>query len=92
MLEDKDFLRDRKAIEKLSLLRGGFFLEWSTIASVEADYRQKWGMGGIPHSGRIQVRLFSGQSRESILLGSVDKEGLRDMIVRVLGAQVTSDL
>ena len=92
MLEDKEFLRDRKAIEKLSQLRGGFFLERSTIASVEADSRQKWGMGGIPHSGRIHVRFLSGQSREFILLGSVDAEGIRDAIVTVLGAQVTSDV
>jgi len=92
MLEDKEFLRDRRAIEKLSWLRGGFFVERSTIASVEADSRQKWGMGGIPHSGRIHVRLLSGQSREFILLGGVDAEGIRDRIVAVLGTQVTSDV
>ena len=90
MLEDTEFLRAREAIKKLSQLRGGFFLERSKITSVAAYDRQKWGMGGILHSGRILVRLNSGQSREFILLGSVDREDVRNRIVQVLGTQVTS--
>jgi len=88
MLEDSEFMRNRQVIEKLSRLAGGFFLDRSLIVSVEAVDRQKWGMGGIPHSGRIQLRLGAGQSREFILLGNVDPVEVRDRIVSALGVGV----
>jgi hypothetical protein len=47
-------------------------------------------MGGVPHSGRIHVRLASGVSREFILLGDVDVDGVRDQIVFALGTPITS--
>jgi hypothetical protein len=90
MLEDDKFMRNRQAIQKLSCLAGGFFLDRSAIISVEADYRSKWGMGGVPHSGHVHVRLASGRSREFILLGAVSPEGIRDRIASVLGGGVTS--
>jgi hypothetical protein len=90
MLEDNEFMRNRRAIEKLSQLRGGFFLQGSAIISVVADDQSKWGMGGIPHSGRIKVRLSSGKSREFILLGRVSPEGIRDRIVLAQGDPVAS--
>jgi len=85
MLEDSDFMRDRRAIERRSRLRGGFFLERASITAVVADDRQKWGMGGIPHSGRIYLWLRSGRWREFILLGSVSPKGLRERIMHALG-------
>jgi hypothetical protein len=85
MLKDDEFMRDRQAIEKLSRLRGGFFIERAAIASVEYDERQKWGMGGIPHSGRINVKLTDGKTREFILLGFAIGDELINQIATTLG-------
>lgn len=90
MLEDNKFMRNRPVIEKLSRLAGGFFLDRSAIASIEAVDRQKWGMGGIPHLGRIHVLLKTGKTREFILLGCVDPESVRDRIVSALGVCATA--
>jgi hypothetical protein len=86
MLEDPVLLRDRNAIRKLSQLPGGFFLPVSEVSSVKVIDGQKWGMGGIPHSGRILVSLSSGKSREFILLGSVYNDGIRDKMLATLNS------
>jgi hypothetical protein len=85
MLTDDEFMRDRQAIEKLSRLRGGFFIERSAIAAVAYNERQKWGMGGIPHSGRINVKLVDGKTREFILLGFAIGDELKDKIATTIG-------
>lgn len=90
MLKDDEFMRGREAIRRLSRLRGGFFLERGVIDRVEADDRQKWGMGGILHSGRIHVFLKTGRSREFILLGVQYPEEARDRISTTLAGSVTS--
>jgi hypothetical protein len=88
MLKGEEFTRDRRAIQKLSRLAGGFLIDWSQVVSIEADDRQKWGMGGIPHSGRVHVRLKSGKSREFILLGSdAIPEIVRDKMVSAMGSR-----
>jgi hypothetical protein len=74
-------MRDRDAVRKLSNLKGGFFIPRSAIVSAEAVYKQKWGMGAIPHSGRIKVSLSSGKSREFVLLGSVDVNSIQQRIM-----------
>ena len=38
---------------------------------------RKWGMGNVPHSGRLVIRLRSVQERELILLGQQDGEALK---------------
>jgi hypothetical protein len=81
MLHDPELMRDRGAIKKLSELKGGFFIPRSAIASSEIINKQKWGMGFIPHSGRIRVGQTSGQSREFILLGSVDPVPIQESIL-----------
>jgi hypothetical protein len=86
LLGDEQFMRNRTAIEELSRLPGGFFLSRAEISSIEADDRQEWGMAGIPHTGRIHVRLVSGKSREFIILGTVIPDQIRTKIVSVLGA------
>ncbi len=83
MLQDPELIRDREAIRRLSNLKGGFFIPHSAIISVDVVYKQKWGMGPIPHSGRVRIGMASGRSREFILLGSVDAESIRQ---RILGA------
>jgi hypothetical protein len=85
MLDDEEFMRDRIAIKKLSELRGGFFLDRSQIASIVSDDRGEWGMAGIPHSGRIRVRLVSGESREFIILGAAHPYRVRDKIASEYG-------
>jgi hypothetical protein len=90
MIDDLDFMRDFGSMQELSRLRGGFFIERSAISAVEVNYRPKWGMGGIPESGRIVLRLTSGKTREFILLGSVYPDSVRDQIALVPAAVVTS--
>ncbi len=80
MLEDPKLVRDREAVRRLSSLKGGFFIPRSDIASADAIYEPKWGMGEIPHSGRIKIRLSSGESREFVLLGSVSPESIQQRI------------
>ena len=81
MLKDPDLMRDRNAIGKLSRLRGGCFIPRSEIVKVDIIDKQKWGMGGIPHSGRIVVHLTSGKYREFILLGSVYSDDIAAMVL-----------
>lgn len=81
MLDDPELMRDRGAVEDLAKLKGGFFIPGSEIAYVEATDKSKWGMGGIPHSGRIRIGLTTGKWREFILLGSVSPEVIRDRIL-----------
>jgi hypothetical protein len=78
MLEDPNLMRDESAIKNLSMLNGGFFIPDASITSIEASDRSKWGMGGIPNSGRIRIHLIDGTSREFILLGTVSPEAIRD--------------
>lgn len=81
MLEDPELMRDREAIRRLSQLKGGFFIPRSDMVSVDMIYGHKWGMAGIPHSGRIRVRMASGKSREFILLGSVSVDSIQQRIL-----------
>jgi hypothetical protein len=90
MLADDEFLRDKNAIENLSHLPGGFFLARAQIASIVSDERQKWGMGGIAHAGRIHLRLNSGKQRELILLGAQIPGDVRDRMAATLGVPGTS--
>ncbi|MGD0910373.1 MAG: hypothetical protein ABR928_00675 [Terracidiphilus sp.] len=92
MLKDNEFMRDRQAIEKLSRLRGGFFIERTAIVSVEYNERPKWGMGGIPQSGRINVKLADGKTREFILLGFAMGDELVNKIVTTLGVSTSNPI
>ena len=83
LLADPEMMQDYDAIKKLSELKGGFFIPRSAIVSVEIINKQKWGMGLIPHCGRIRVDLATGKSREFILLGSVYPTSIRDSILGV---------
>ena len=60
---------------------GGFFIERSEITSADYDPTPKWGMGGIPHSGKLMVRLRSGKLREFILLGQQDGNAVRAAVL-----------
>ncbi len=56
----------------------------SKIYGAEAvDYtpESKWGMGPIPHSGKLYLRTRAGKSREFILLGRQNGEAVRAAIL-----------
>jgi len=56
----------------LALHRFNFAIPQSMIASIRFDPKPKWGMGPVPHSGRLHLDLRDRKSRELILLGSQD--------------------
>lgn len=57
-----------------------FQIAWADIKSVEFDASTKWGMGNVPHSGKLYVHLRNGRSRELILLGEQDGEVIKEML------------
>ena len=61
--------------------RGSFFIGRDDIADVTLDPTSKWGMGPVPHTGKLRVRMTSGKSREFILLGDQDGEAVRTAVL-----------
>ena len=82
ILKESDRMRNRETARRLSDLKGGFFIPRSDIVSANVIQKQKWGMGRVPHSGRVEIGLASGKSREFILLGKVDAESIQQQILR----------
>ncbi|MGA7713517.1 MAG: hypothetical protein WCA81_16575 [Rhizomicrobium sp.] len=64
----------------LRLSFSNFQIRWHDISRIDFNPKRKWGMGNVPHSGRIILRLRSGRSRELILLGDQDGEALKRTI------------
>ena len=56
----------------LSLHRSNFAIPKSDVAELQYNPNPKWGMGPIPHSGRLLVNTRNSRTREFILLGRVD--------------------
>jgi hypothetical protein len=81
MLDDPSIMHNSEAVHKLAEPPGGFFIPRPSIVSAEFVPRLKWGMGGIPHSGRIYIKLVAGQSREFIVLGSAQGEKIQREIL-----------
>ncbi len=90
MLADPELIRDLEAVRDLASLNGGFFIPSSDILSFETTDKSKWGMGGIPHSGKIWIKMTNGKSREFILLGSVSPESIRDQILSSVARSAAS--
>ena len=90
MLKDPELMRNRKSVQRLSHLKGGFFIPRPDIISVDVINKQKWGMGPIPHSGRVKIHTTSGRSREFVLLGSVDADSIQQRILHgtTLGGRI----
>ena len=82
MLEDPELMRNGEAVRRLSRLNGGFFIPRSDIVAADVISKQKWGMGPIPHSGRVLVRMTTGKSREFVLLGNVNAGSIQQSIMR----------
>jgi Zn-dependent protease with chaperone function len=57
-----------------------FRYDGGEIAAVEFTPRKKWGMGNIPSSGRIILRLQGGARRELILVGQQNGAAIRDAL------------
>lgn len=66
-----------------------FQIRWKDIARVEFNPAKKWGMGNVPHSGRIFIRLKSGRSRELILLGDQDGLAVKHMLAEAIAADAS---
>lgn len=81
MLDDQALTHSLQAVRRLANLKGGFVIPRSQISNAEINYRKKYGMAGIPHTGRIRLRLSSRDERELILLGTVDPERIRQLIL-----------
>lgn len=81
MLEDEDLMKNLNAIRKLAKLKGGFFIPRSQLIGAEFVDKKKWGMGPIPHSGRLKIRMASGGSREFVLLGNVSGDAVRKTVL-----------
>ena len=81
-LIDPELIDQPEVIQRLSrLMKGGYFIPRTEILSAEINRKAKWGMGPIPYSGRIELRLTRGRQREYILLGEVDAEAVRKRIL-----------
>jgi len=80
--EGESFVRRREGIdlnsdEFLEVDDHNFRLNRSDVDRVSYNPEKKWGMGDIPHSGRLVVHLKYGEQRELILLGDQDGEDLK---------------
>jgi hypothetical protein len=76
-------LYDRLDVTSRTFLRlniSNFQIKWADIVQIDYKPGKKWGMGNVPHSGRIVVRLKSGRSRELILLGEQNGEALKKIL------------
>jgi hypothetical protein len=64
-----------------------FQIPWSDIARIEYRPDRKCGMGSVPHSGRLNIALRSGRTRELILLGAQDGEVLKRQLEQAASGQ-----
>jgi len=71
--------------EAMKESRDNFFLPGNEITDVEFDPTPKWGMGAIPHAGKVRVRLAEGRTREFVVLGEADGDGIRRVILERIG-------
>ncbi|WHZ28069.1 MAG: hypothetical protein OJF51_002867 [Nitrospira sp.] len=71
---------------KLFLLvdKANYQIQRSLITRVEYDPTDKWGMGSVPHSGKILVQTIDGNEHEFILLDSQDGAFVKSMIEQTM--------
>jgi hypothetical protein len=81
LLDDPEFTPGCAEFKEIMSQPGSFFIARSQIRAVEFVAKSKLGMGPIPHSGKLYLRLRDGKKREFILLGSADGEAIRRMIL-----------
>jgi hypothetical protein len=82
LLDDPWFTPGTEAFQKtMKESRANFFIPRSDIEDVQFDSSPKWGMGQIPHAGKLKVVLRSGSCRELVLLGEAYGDGIRRVIL-----------
>jgi hypothetical protein len=69
---------DLTSAQPLQMHSANFQIHWDEIAQTEYRAGRKWGMGNVPHSGRLSLRLRDGQQRELILLGRQNGSSLKE--------------
>jgi hypothetical protein len=81
LLDEPEMTPGSQPFRELMNRRHTFFMPYAEIKSVEFVNRQKWGMGPIPHAGRLRLQ-FRGHRlrREFILLGNAHGAIIQDMI------------
>jgi len=72
ILSDPELIPGSNEFKEMMEESGSFWIPRNEIATAEFVPALKWGMGPVPHSGKLYVRTTSGKSREFILLGSQD--------------------
>lgn len=69
--------------EVLKVDSSNFKLPFDDIASVEFIAKKKWGMGPVPHTGVLNIKLrTTNKKREFILLGNQDGVAIANELVR----------
>jgi tetratricopeptide (TPR) repeat protein len=66
-----------------------FQIKWHQIAEIEYRAGMKWGMGNVPHSGRLILHLRSGKLRELVLLGEQNGNALKERLDQFVKADAT---
>lgn len=76
-LDNPWFTPGTEAFDKAMMQsKRNFFIDRSQIEAVTFDPSSKWGMGKIPHVGRLRLRLKTGKKRDLILLGHAYGDGI----------------
>ncbi len=75
---------DKSSKDFLEYDRANFQIKWPEIERVTFDPSDKWGMGNVPHSGKLLIHLKAGDARELVLLGRQDGEHLKAQIEKAM--------
>lgn len=78
---------DPSSEEFLSIDKANYRIKQSDIVNVEYDPTNKWGMGAVPHSGKIWITTTNGHVHEFVLLGSQNGDLVKNMIEQILELQ-----
>jgi hypothetical protein len=70
----------------LQMHSANFQVHWNDIAQTEYRAGRKWGMGNVPHSGRLVLQLRDGRQRELILLGRQNGNTLKEKFDHLMQA------
>ena len=63
--------------------RANFFIGANQVSKVTFDSSRKWGMGKIPHAGKLRILLTDGKRREFVLLGDAYGDGIQRQILEM---------
>jgi hypothetical protein len=77
---------DLASVKLLQMHSANFQVHWNDIAQTEYRAGRKWGMGKLPHSGRLVLQLRDGRKRELILLGRQNGNTLKEKFDHLMQA------